>query len=44
MLGATGAVVLGGIGAVVVTVIWAVIFPEIRRAYSFHPKEDGQNG
>jgi hypothetical protein len=28
------AVVLGGIGAVVVTVLWAWMFPELRRADS----------
>jgi len=38
LLGVTGAVVFGGVGAVVVTVIWAVIFPDIRRANSFHDK------
>jgi MFS family permease len=35
LLGATGAVVMGGIGAMVVTVIWAVAFPQIRRTRSF---------
>jgi MFS family permease len=38
-LGATGAVVMGGLGAVAVTILWAVIFPDIRRAYSFHDKQ-----
>ncbi len=37
-LGAVGAVVFGGIGAIVVTVIWAVIFPELRRAKTFVPE------
>lgn len=37
-LGAVGAVVFGGIGAIVVTVIWAVIFPELRRAKTFAPE------
>jgi hypothetical protein len=32
--GAIPAVVLGGIGAIVVTVLWAWIFPELRRADS----------
>jgi MFS family permease len=32
--GAVPAVVLGGIGAIVVTVLWAWIFPELRRADS----------
>jgi MFS family permease len=35
LLGATGAVVFGGVGAIVVTAIWAVIFPELRRAKTF---------
>jgi len=37
-LGAVGAVVFGGVGAIVVTVIWAVIFPELRRAKTFAPE------
>ena len=35
LLGATGAVVFGGAGAIVVTLIWAWIFPEIRQARTF---------
>lgn len=35
LLGATGAVVFGGIGAIVVTATCAVIFPELRRSRSF---------
>jgi MFS family permease len=35
LLGAPGAVVLGGIGAIVITVVWAVLFPQIRRARTF---------
>ena len=38
LLGATGAVVFGGAGAIVVTIIWAWIFPEIRRARTFAPQ------
>ena len=37
LLGATGAVALGGVGAIVVTAIWAVIFPELRKARTFAP-------
>ena len=37
-LGAVGAVVFGGVGAIVVTVIWAIIFPELRRAKTFAPE------
>lgn len=36
--GAVGAVVFGGAGAIVVTVIWAAIFPELRRAKTFAPE------
>ncbi|MDC8753270.1 MFS transporter [Erythrobacter sp. sf7] len=39
VLGATGAVVFGGAGAIVVTLIWAWYFPELRRARSFEPQE-----
>ncbi len=35
LLGATGAVVMGGVGAIVITALWAVLFPEIRRARTF---------
>ena len=38
LLGATGAVVFGGAGAIVVTLIWAALFPEIRRARTFAPQ------
>jgi hypothetical protein len=39
VLGATGAVVFGGAGAIVVTLVWAWYFPELRRASSFEPQE-----
>lgn len=35
LLGATGAVVFGGVGAIVVTATWAWLFPELRRSRSF---------
>jgi hypothetical protein len=35
---AVGAVVIGGAGAIVVTAIWAVIFPELKRAKTFAPQ------
>jgi MFS family permease len=38
IVGATGAVVFGGAGAILVTVIWAAIFPELRRAKTFAPQ------
>jgi MFS family permease len=39
LLGATGAVVFGGAGAIVVTLLWAWSFPELRRARSFEPQQ-----
>ena len=38
ILGPVGAVALGGAGAILVTVIWAVIFPELKRAKTFAPQ------
>ena len=38
LLGATGAVVFGGIGAIAVTAIWSYVFPELRRATTFAPQ------
>jgi MFS family permease len=38
LLGATGAVVFGGAGAIVVTVLWAFLFPELARARTFAPQ------
>ncbi|PEQ11199.1 MFS transporter [Novosphingobium sp. PC22D] len=38
LLGATGAVVFGGAGAIFVTVVWAMLFPELLRARSFAPQ------
>ncbi len=35
LLGATGAVVFGGVGAIFVAAVWAVWFPELRRARTF---------
>ena len=35
LLGPVGAVVLGGLGAIVITGVWALWFPQIRRARSF---------
>ncbi|GGD75585.1 MFS transporter [Croceicoccus mobilis] len=37
ILGATGAVVFGGAGAILITLIWAAIYPEIRNARTFAP-------
>ncbi|WP_088309351.1 MFS transporter [Novosphingobium sp. B 225] len=38
LLGPVGAVALGGAGAVVVTGLWAVLFPELKRAKTFAPQ------
>lgn len=38
LLGATGAVVFGGIGAVAITVLWTYAFPELRHTRSFSAK------
>lgn len=35
ILGATGAVVFGGAGAILVTVLWAWLFPQLRNAKTF---------
>lgn len=43
LLGATGAVVFGGAGAIVITLIWARLFPEIRRARTFEPSGSTNN-
>ena len=37
MLGATGAVAFGGVGAIVITALWAVSFPDLRRATTVAP-------
>lgn len=37
-LGPVGAVALGGAGAILITAIWAVIFPELKRAKTFAPQ------
>lgn len=39
MLGPVGAVLFGGIGAIVITLIWAWIFPELRAARTFTPPD-----
>ena len=40
LLGATGAVIFGGVGAIAVTIIWAYIFPELRQAKNFDLPEE----
>lgn len=39
LLGPVGAVVFGGVGAIVVTLLWARLFPELRLAKTFDPPE-----
>ncbi len=36
-LGPVGAVVVGGVGAIVVTVLWSRLYPELRNARTFDP-------
>ncbi len=38
LLGATGAVMFGGVGAIAITVLWAWLFPELRNARTFAPQ------
>ena len=40
LIGPVGAVVVGGVGAIAVTLIWAYIFPELRRAKTFDPPKE----
>lgn len=40
LVGPVGAVVIGGAGAIAVTLIWAYIFPELRRAKTFDPPRE----
>ena len=39
LLGPVGAVVFGGVGAIVITLVWARLFPELRLAKTFDPPE-----
>ena len=39
LLGPVGAVVFGGVGAIVVTLLWARLFPELRLAKTFDPPD-----
>ena len=43
LLGATGAVVFGGVGAIIITVAWAWLFPELRNARTFAPQYRQRN-
>jgi len=38
LLGPIGAVALGGAGAILITAIWTIIFPELRKATTFAPQ------
>lgn len=39
LLGPVGAVVVGGVGAVTITLVWAYLFPELKRARTFDPPD-----
>ena len=39
LLGPVGAVVFGGVGAITITLVWAWLFPELKRARTFDPPE-----
>ena len=39
LIGPVAAVVAGGAGAIIVTLLWSRWFPEIRRAHTFDPPE-----
>jgi MFS family permease len=42
LVGPIAAVIGGGIGAIVITIIWARLFPELRLARSFDPPDTGR--
>jgi MFS family permease len=39
LLGPVGAVAFGGIAAIVITLLWARLFPELKRARTFDPPD-----
>jgi MFS family permease len=39
LLGPVGAVVFGGVGAIGITLVWARLFPELKRARTFDPPD-----
>lgn len=39
LLGPVGAVVFGGVGAIIITLVWAQLFPELKLAKTFDPPE-----
>lgn len=43
LVGPVAAVVAGGIGAIIVTVLWSRWFPELRRALTFEPPKSHQS-
>lgn len=43
LVGPVAAVVAGGVGAIVVTVLWSRWFPELRRALTFEPPKSHQS-
>jgi MFS family permease len=43
LVGPVAAVIGGGIGAIVITLVWARLFPELRLAHSFDPPDIGRH-
>ena len=41
LIGPVAAVILGGAGAIVITLIWSKLFPELRLARTFDPPDIG---
>jgi MFS family permease len=39
VIGPVAAVIAGGVGAIIITLVWARIFPELRRARTFDPPD-----
>ncbi|MFT3964994.1 MAG: MFS transporter [Sphingobium sp.] len=43
LIGPVSAVILGGLGAIVITLLWSRLYPELKRARSFDPPETLQS-
>lgn len=44
LIGPVAAVIFGGVGAIIITLIWSKLFPELRLARTFDPPDSGANG
>jgi hypothetical protein len=42
LVGPVAAIIGGGVGAIIITLIWARLFPELRLARSFTPPDSGR--